>query len=150
MSCFLTSPIGINIPPNMEENGNYVSIDTGAKERNSKRTGEVVKKGNNDNGMSKKRYLWDKDGIDGGKSSLSVLLEWLTTEGNYRKWKGGDKQSGKTKETICSEIVAIMKDNGLHHRKNMNIRDKIQLLENQYKDATDWLNNTLYLLSLMY
>ena len=47
----------------------------------------------------KKRVLWASDGVNGGSSSLQILLDWITTEGNYGKWKGGDEHSVLTKET---------------------------------------------------
>jgi hypothetical protein len=49
----------------------------------------------------RKRILLEKDSCStGSKSSMQILLEWVTTEGNYSRWKGGDKHSGKTKESM--------------------------------------------------
>jgi hypothetical protein len=39
---------------------------------------------------------WDKDGINGNKSSISILIDWMTTEGNMAKYFGGLNKSGKT------------------------------------------------------
>ena len=44
---------------------------------------------------------WDADGPNGPDTepnSMSVLLHWWTTEGNYSKYRGGKDQTGKTKE----------------------------------------------------
>ncbi|ETL91413.1 hypothetical protein L917_10037, partial [Phytophthora nicotianae] len=69
---------------------------------------------------AKKKVLWDRDGVNGGLSSMKILLDWLTTEGNYTKWKGG----------------------GLSVGKPADVRDKIQKLELKYRTAVDWLANT--------
>ncbi|ETO58408.1 hypothetical protein F444_23215 [Phytophthora nicotianae P1976] len=60
---------------------------------------------------------------------MDVLLDWITTEGNYRKWKGGMKHSGVSKESLCGLINGRMIDAGITHRKNDNIREKIKSLE---------------------
>ena len=46
----------------------------------------------------RKRKSWDKDG------SIHVLLDWMTTEGNYSKYWGGDGHNGLTKATTESTI----------------------------------------------
>ena len=58
---------------------------------------------------------WEKDGVDGGKSSMSILLNWLTTSNNYQRWRG-DKAHGTTKKSICSEIIQLMVAQGINHR----------------------------------
>ncbi|ETL35886.1 hypothetical protein L916_12043 [Phytophthora nicotianae] len=77
---------------------------------------------------AKKRVLWDRDGVNGGPSSMKILLDWLTTEGNYTKWKGG--------------IERRLIDAGIRHRKPADVRDKIQNLESKYRTAVAWLANT--------
>ncbi|KAG9413407.1 hypothetical protein AC1031_012624 [Aphanomyces cochlioides] len=89
----------------------------------------------------KRRFRWDNDSVNGGPTSLQVLLEWLTHEGNYSKWRGGDR-SGLTKEALCGLIVGRLVDAGISHRKPADIRDKIQNLEMQYRSAADWLAAT--------
>jgi len=45
--------------------------------------------------------FWHSDGRTGPTdptNSLSVLMNWFTTEGNYSQWRGGDKHSGQTKK----------------------------------------------------
>jgi hypothetical protein len=47
--------------------------------------------------------IWDKDGTDGKKSSICILIDWLTTEGNLSDYFGGldkhDKTNANQKET---------------------------------------------------
>jgi len=40
-----------------------------------------------DSGKRRSRILWDKDGVDGGPSSLKILLDWMEKDGNYGKFK---------------------------------------------------------------
>ncbi|KAG2902671.1 hypothetical protein PC129_g10092 [Phytophthora cactorum] len=89
----------------------------------------------------KMKILWDRDGVDGGPSSMKVLLDWLTTDGNYARWKGDDGSSGSTKEVLCGIIIGKLKDAGINHRKSADVRDKIRYLEKQFRRATDWMAN---------
>ena len=61
----------------------------------------------------RKRVLWDRDSVGDGPTSIKITIDWLTTEGNYRKWKGGSK-SGISKNACCTEIVAKMVENGIN------------------------------------
>jgi hypothetical protein len=45
----------------------------------------------------KKAVPWDRDGVDGGSSSVKIVLEWLTTGSNYPQWRD-DLEEGKTKK----------------------------------------------------
>jgi hypothetical protein len=70
--------------------------------------------------------------------SSNFMLDWLTTEGNYDKYRGGASADGKTKDSLCGEIVSIMKSEGIGHRKNGDIRTKINELERKFKEASEW------------
>jgi hypothetical protein len=62
------------------------------------------------------RSFWHNDGpIDGPPSvnSLAILIEWLTVEGNFAKWKGGDRHSGVTKAVLSNQIAQIIKSKGI-------------------------------------
>lgn len=83
---------------------------------------------------------WDADGVDGGKCSIDVLLDWITNPRNYQRWKGGG--SRETKETLCGEIVSLLNQNGITSRKKADVRTKVQELINDYAKATDWLHRT--------
>ncbi|KAG3099119.1 hypothetical protein PI124_g21753 [Phytophthora idaei] len=90
-----------------------------------------------------RRARWHNDGPDDSVSSLSVLLDWLTTEGNYNKWRGGDKQSGENKAVLAAQISTLIHEKGITHlRKPKDIITKISQLEQSFSDAVDFLNNT--------
>ena len=46
-------------------------------------------------------------------NSMAVIIDWLTKEGNYNRWSGGDRQKGMTKLGIANEISQIIKDKGI-------------------------------------
>ncbi|KAE9352675.1 hypothetical protein PF008_g5351 [Phytophthora fragariae] len=48
----------------------------------------------------KKPIFWDHDAVKEGKSSLQFVLDWLSTEINYNKWRGSDRINGNTKEAM--------------------------------------------------
>ncbi|KAA1085424.1 hypothetical protein PGT21_006719 [Puccinia graminis f. sp. tritici] len=83
---------------------------------------------------------WEKDGSN-GFSSMRLLMDWLTTPGNFVRWRG-DKHKGLNKEALAGEIVLILVDHGIHHRNNKDIRTKIQEIQDNYSKASDWLRNT--------
>ncbi|KAL0075363.1 hypothetical protein F4703DRAFT_1798526 [Phycomyces blakesleeanus] len=90
---------------------------------------------------SQKRGLtcWNNDNVRDKPSSIQILIDWLTNAANYSCWKGRNS-SRKTKETLCSEIKAIMVENDITHRSNSDIHSKIQYLHDKFKDATDFIN----------
>ena len=50
------------------------------------------------------RRFWEKDSLsEGGRSSMDILIEWLTIPHNYARWKGG-AGSGDSKCIIAQEI----------------------------------------------
>ncbi|KAG9406046.1 hypothetical protein AC1031_003967 [Aphanomyces cochlioides] len=85
---------------------------------------------------------WTSDGNGSGKSSMDVLLEWLTTPGNYTRWKGGDKSSGETKTALAKQIKLIMATSGIVHRETKDITQKINNMESAYRKAIDWRDQT--------
>ncbi|KAJ3383298.1 hypothetical protein HDU80_001288, partial [Chytriomyces hyalinus] len=88
------------------------------------------------------RY-WDSDSVNSGPPSIEVLLDWLTTGENYRKYKGGAKvTNGKTKDAYCSEINTLMKSKGIHNRNPGMISTKIAELEKQYRVVLSFHCNT--------
>ncbi|KAG9399996.1 hypothetical protein AC1031_010916 [Aphanomyces cochlioides] len=92
--------------------------------------------------VQSQRIMWTNDGVRGGKTSMAILVEWLSNEANYNRWKGGDKQSGMTKGKLADGIRQLMIDNGIRHRKAKDIIQKISVIESSYRDARDWLENT--------
>ncbi|EGZ25602.1 hypothetical protein PHYSODRAFT_483752 [Phytophthora sojae] len=57
----------------------------------------------------KNPIFWDRDAVKEGKSSLQVVFDWLSTEINYNKWRGSDRNNGNTKEALLKEIVSEFK-----------------------------------------
>ncbi len=56
---------------------------------------------------------WDVDGTNGPDTepnSMSLLLGWWSTEGNYCKYRGGKDQTGKTKEAYWQMLSQLIKD----------------------------------------
>lgn len=93
----------------------------------------------------KQRILWDSDSATrDGKTSISILLEWLSAPGNYDRWTEGKSQFGETRETLCTEIKNLMKQHGILHRANANIRTHIGELERSYDTAVAWLHEQGY------
>ncbi|GLE04242.1 hypothetical protein PINS_up013153 [Pythium insidiosum] len=91
-------------------------------------------------GPRKQRILWDSDNATpDGKTSIGVLLEWLTAPGNYARWCDGKGQAGETREKLCSEINAALRSHGILHRENANIRTQISELERAFDAAVLWL-----------
>lgn len=83
---------------------------------------------------------WEDDGADGGPASIQVILDWITTSGNFAKWKG--EMGGISKQTLCGEIVNQMKEVGIYHRNVADVRTKIQDIINSYNKARDWSERT--------
>ncbi|KAH9464879.1 hypothetical protein Pst134EB_004384 [Puccinia striiformis f. sp. tritici] len=89
----------------------------------------------------KKSILWDRDGVNGGLSSIEIILCWITTGKNYEKWRG-DKEEGKSKVRLLTEINKLMNESGIFHREPRGIRQKIGELQKLYNKARDFLKNT--------
>ncbi|KAH9094085.1 hypothetical protein Ae201684P_016701 [Aphanomyces euteiches] len=90
----------------------------------------------------KQRVSWNTDGIANGKTSMYIVLEWLTAEGNYKRWRGGDKNSGATKTALATMLNNTMIANVISNRKPKDIVTKISTIESDYRAARDWQENT--------
>lgn len=90
------------------------------------------------------RLNWTNDGKNGPddpQSSERILLDWLMFPGNYNdKWRGkGNK--GQKKKQVAMEIAQVINDAGvLVKRDDRQVRNKIQHLERQFRDAYDFAN----------
>ena len=63
-------------------------------------------------------------------NSMTIMIDWLTTDGNYSHWHGSDKQNGTTKKGIAHEISQIIKEKGITtQRTGRDIHVKINCLE---------------------
>ena len=91
---------------------------------------------------NKGRVPWHTDNPTPEINLMAVIVDWLTKEGNYNR-RGGDKQNGTTKMGIANEISQIIRDKGItSERQWRNIHVKINCLEQQFRAAKDWLNQT--------
>ncbi|KAE8888948.1 hypothetical protein PF003_g26923 [Phytophthora fragariae] len=84
----------------------------------------------------------DRDAVKEGKSSLQVVFDWLSTEMNYNKWRGSDRNNGSTKESLLKEIVSELKAVGIEHRTTGDVREKISAIERQFREAVDFQAQT--------
>jgi hypothetical protein len=86
----------------------------------------------------KRKVPWEQDG------SLSVLMEWITTEGNYSAYAGSNGNlKGKSKSQFHKEIALLIKSRVPDSMRDVkDVENKIVSLERQFRTATDWANNT--------
>ncbi len=49
-------------------------------------------------------FSWTNDGPNASINSLQILLDWISTPGNYNRFTGGAGQKGETKLTVAVEI----------------------------------------------
>jgi len=85
---------------------------------------------------------WDTDGEQEGQSSIGIVLEWLSVEGNYQRWRGHNTLGGTTKTALADEILAQMTDAGITHRDSKGIQTKIHELQTAYEKARDFLTRS--------
>jgi hypothetical protein len=93
-----------------------------------------------------KNIQWDKDGKDGAddpNNSMSVLLDWLTSPGNYSKYKGDTSTGGKTKKKIADDIAQRINAVGVRKvRTAKAVISKIDQIIASYRKASDWASAT--------
>ena len=90
------------------------------------------------------RLNWTNDGKNGPEdpqSSERILLDWLLFPGNYNdKWRGKDNK-GLNKKQVAMEIAQLINDSGvLVSRDHKAVKNKIQHLERQFREAYDFAN----------
>ena len=89
----------------------------------------------------KKPYKsWLKDGVNGGLSSMDVLVSWLSDKANYSKWRGGDNNNSERtpKKLLLEEIIERMRQVGIYHRLPKDVASKISTLQSNYRTAREW------------
>jgi hypothetical protein len=86
---------------------------------------------------------WNNDGADGPgdpNTSEKILLEWLTNEGNYSKYRGKNN-NGVKKIQFAQRLADMMNAQGVKvKRDSKQVMAKITYLENSFKNAFDWAN----------
>lgn len=90
----------------------------------------------------KKRIKWNSDAVEEGKSSLTIILDWLTEPGNYQRYRGGDLSCGLLKNMLAGGIVGRLVDAGIKHRGVKDVTVKIAAIESSFKDAVSFLGVT--------
>jgi hypothetical protein len=88
--------------------------------------------------VKKRKVPWEDDG------TLSVLMDWLTTEGNYSSYAGSNGNvMGKSKAQFHKDISLLIKAKiPDSDREPKDVENKIVSLERQFRLAMDWVNNT--------
>ena len=69
---------------------------------------------------------------------MEVLMDWMTKEGNYDRWRGSgpNNNRGEMKRAVCTEISGLIKAAGIDvPRKWEDVWGKITYLEKSYKEA---------------
>ncbi|CEP12076.1 hypothetical protein [Parasitella parasitica] len=88
----------------------------------------------------KKPYRsWLKDGVNGGPSSMEVLIRWLSHRPNYKKWKREDYSVDRIpKKDLLEEIIDNLRQVGIYHRLAKDVASKISTLQSNYRLARKW------------
>jgi len=96
-----------------------------------------------DGSTPKGRIPWHDDGPNNQVNSMEIIIDWITTGENYNRWRGGDKHCGATKSSIATEIAETIKATGIRaERSSKDVHNRINCLEQQFRVASDWLNQT--------
>ena len=93
-----------------------------AKKREAKAAAALAKAAN---APKKRKVPWEEDG------SLDVLMEWITTEGNYADYCGANGNKGKSKTAYHKELSLLLKEKIPECERNeKDVENKITSLEN--------------------
>ena len=81
--------------------------------------------------VKKRKVPWEEDG------SLDVLLEWLTTEGNYAEFCGANHNKGKSKTQHHKELALLSSSTLDCHALNLAIQHgSAKCVHNHHKPPT--------------
>jgi len=84
---------------------------------------------------------WYKAGPTPEVTSVSIMVNWLTTNNDYNCWHVGDKHNGSTKSVLANQLVQLMQENGIiYPRSGKAIHIRINHLEQRFRAARDWSN----------
>ena len=87
------------------------------------------------------RLPWNRDGQNGPQDpnhSEAILIDWLTTPGNYEKYRGSGN-GGRRKIHFATMISSKIKDAGVRKpRTPKDVQNKIEYVEKCFRSAHDW------------
>ncbi|KAH9817059.1 hypothetical protein DFH28DRAFT_962987 [Melampsora americana] len=81
---------------------------------------------------------WEDDKNDQGESAMSLFLKWITTYGNWARYK----DRNFVKKMTVEGLIDYLADNGIARRKVNTVMDKISNLKQSFHNASNWLNGT--------
>ncbi|KAG7393338.1 hypothetical protein PHYPSEUDO_009542 [Phytophthora pseudosyringae] len=81
------------------------------------------------------RVRWNSDGIDGGPSSIDVLLQWLSTAGNTARWLEPALAMDGRRTELYNEVCDLLEDNGITHRNPHSVQKKLSRMLDQFGAA---------------
>ena len=85
----------------------------------------------------KRKVPWESDG------SMSMLMDFLTTEPNYANYCGASGNKGTSKAQYHKQIAELLQQKAPDsERTAKDVENKINSLERQFRIASDWANNT--------
>lgn len=106
-------------PANSLRAARYAQLSQGSSSKKTK------KKDKENVSKSKKvTAQWERDGQFNevnGKSSMYLLLDWLTEEGNFKRFK----ERTSSKRSVCEQVEAILIKKGVDWRDWMSIQKKV-------------------------
>ena len=87
------------------------------------------------------RIPWNRDGKNGPQDpnhSEAILIDWITTPGNYDRYRGTGN-NGLKKIQFAAMIAAKIKDAGVRKsRTPKDVQNKIEYVEKCFRCAHDW------------
>lgn len=95
-------------------------------------------------GSESNRGKWNSDGKGGPDdphTSMKILLDWMTTEGNYSRFCGKDN-NGVSKQQFASILAEKMRAETTSDTRNAKqVLDKIQRVESSFREAFEFANS---------